>query len=162
MTKIIVFVIFLTVIFQSSAQAQKKYGYAVMYLRCGDEDPQKDRVYFSPMIELNALNFPKYTDGIDPAIPPQSVRYYNYAISRWFEHFLKQYYRVAINDPDKYERKFRSFIFNDTGGAQCNNDKTNIPCFFTDKNQLSLMRENAIRESKLPESEMNHCEVIAL
>ena len=162
MIKIIMFFILLAGILPLASDAQKKYGYAILHFRCGSEDPRRDRVYYSPIIELNTLNFPRYTDGIDPAIPVYSVRYYNYAIFKWFESFVKQYYDIMINDADRYERKFESVVFNAKNASSCNETKTSTNCFFTDKYELSIQREDAIRESKLPIHEGKFCEIISL
>ena len=162
MIKIIMFVILIAGILPLVSDAQKRYGYAILHFKCGSDDPQRNRVYYSPIIELNTLNFPRYTDGIDPAIPVYSVRYYNYAISKWFESFVKQYYNIQINDPNSYERKFKSIVFNEKNASSCNDTKTNADCFFTDKEELSIQREEAVRESKLPIHEAKFCEVISL
>lgn len=162
MTKIIMFVILCTCLFSMTSSAQKKYGYAILYFKCGTDDPSRDRIYYSPIVELNTLNFARYTEGIDPAIPIYSVRYYNYAISKWFEMFIKQYYNIQVNDPNRYERKFTSIVFNSENTQSCNDTKTNPDCFFTDKNELLIKRENAIKESKLPIYENTTCEVISL
>src|SRR6187401_1561228 len=104
MMKILPFLTCSCLLFSFFSHAQIKYGYTVLYARCGGDDSQRDKVYFSPIIELDRLNFPKFTDGVDPAIPRLSIRYYNYAIAKWFEIYLKDKYRIAVNDPEKYER----------------------------------------------------------
>ncbi|MEO6723344.1 MAG: hypothetical protein ABIN67_23455 [Ferruginibacter sp.] len=162
MTKIIMFLILLTGVFYLRADAQKKYAYAILNMRCGNEQPHRDRLYFSPIIELNTLNFPKYTEGIDPAIPIYSVRYYNYALLKWFELFIKQYYNIQVTDPEKYERKFTSVLFNEKNSLSCNDQKTNIDCFFTDKNELAARRDKAIKETKLLVTQNQICEVVSL
>ena len=162
MSKIFLLLILSVAITQLTVKAQKRYGYAVLGFRCGNQDPERNRLYYSPVIELNTLNFREYTEGIDPAIPLYSVRYYNYAISRWFEMYLKKYHNIQITDPFEYERKFISIVFNTKNAGSCNEQKTDTPCFFTDKNELALQRENAIRESKLPQNAGNTCEVISL
>ena len=146
--------------FLMQVSAQKKYGYAVVYLRCGDEDNLRDMVYYSPVIELNALNFEKYTKGMDPTIPQYSVRYYNYALSKWFEIYLKEKHKVAINHPDKYLRKDSTVVF--TKSIDCNSDKTSQPCFYTDKNQLDLIRRKEIDDAKLIEHSADYCEIVEL
>ena len=142
------------------SNAQKKYGYAIIQIRCGKQDPQRNRVYYSPIIELNSLNFEQYTEGIDTSIPTYSVRYYNYAIAKWFEEHLKRQYRIAINDPEKYERGATMVVYNREG--ECNADKTSLGCFFTNKDQLAAQRKTAIGESKLESNSGNICEVIEL
>lgn len=133
----------------------------MLYVRCGNNEPLKNKVYFSPIIELNQLNFPKYTDGVDPAIPKFSVRYYNYAIAKWFEIYLKEKYRIAVNDPEQYERNSISAVYNKIS-SNCNGDKTEPACFFTDKEELKRIRQQAITDSKLPAYEPSICEVISL
>jgi hypothetical protein len=160
--KVFLLTIFLSGIFQFAAVAQKRYGYAIMGLRCGNQDPERNRIYYSPIIELNTLNFPRYAEGIDPAIPLYSVRYYNYAISKWFEFHLKQYHNVRVTDPEEYQRKFTSVVFKATNAATCNDEKTDASCFFTDKDELSLQREKAIRENKSALHAGTTCEVISL
>ena len=162
MTKRFVFVVCILTIMQVPIIAQKRYGYAVLYYRCGKEKPEKNRMYVGPVIELNVLNFPRYTDGIDPAIALYSVRYYNYAISKWLEEYLASHKLVIPGDPEKYQRKFRSVIFNEQQAAECNPDKTAMPCFFTDKAALIILRANDIRENRTPEKENNICEVVEL
>lgn len=151
-----------TGIFYSRSCSQIKYGYAVLHLRCGNADPQRNKVYYSPIIELDRLNFDKYTKGVDPSFPKYSVRYYNYAIAKWFEIYLQEHYNIAINDIEKYERNATCVVLNDKLKADCNADKTNPDCFFTDKQKLSLLRNTAISESKTPIHENDFCEVIAL
>lgn len=138
--------------------AQKRYGYAILMMRCGDDDSNRNIVYFSPVIELNGLNFKKYTDGMDPAIPLHSVRYYNYAILKWFEIYLRQSKNIAYNHPERYERKASAMIYNRRGN--CNNDKTLIGCFFTDKNELALQRTQALKEARLDTNTSDFCEVV--
>ncbi len=150
----------LGVLMCGEAQTQKKYGYAVAYLRCGNEDPQRNKIYYSPVIELNLLNFDKYTEGIDPLIPKFSVRYYNYAMSKWFSIYLKEKHRIAINDPERYLRKDSTVVF--TKDAACNEEKTSEPCFFTDKAELDLQRRKEIDNHRLTEYAPNFCEVIEL
>lgn len=162
MTKIIMFVILLAGIFKFDAGAQKRYGYAILNMRCGDEDPNRDRVYYSKIIELNALNFPMYTTDMDPSIPIYSVRYYNYALLKWFESFVKQYYNIQVTDPKKYERKFTAVVLNAKNALSCNDQKTNTACFFTDKNELTIQRDKAIKEAKLSISQHHICEVVSL
>ena len=144
MPTILLLVALLAGIFCSRSYSQIKYGYAILYLRCGKEDPERNRIYFSPIVELDRLNFDKYTDGMDPALPKYSVRYYNYAITKWFEIFLEDEYRVAVNHPEKYERRDSCVIFNDMNNGDCNGDKTNPGCFFTDKQKILTSRNNAI------------------
>ncbi len=139
-----------------------KYGYAVLYLRCGNDDAHRNKVYFSPVIELDRLNFKKYTDGMDPTFPLYSVRYYNYAITRWFEIFLKEKYQVAINDPEKYERYDTCVVFNNINYGSCSSIKTDPGCFFTSKQQINMLRDQAITESKKPDHQSDICEVIVL
>jgi hypothetical protein len=162
MKKILMFIALLNGISCCKSFSQKRYGYTVLNFRCGDNDPQRNRVYFSPVIELNALNFPRYTDGIDTAIPQFSVRYYNYAISKWFEIYLWKKHKILVNTPDRYARKSTSVIYNDENTAGCNDDKTNSGCFFMDKEELSIKRMNAINESRSPEYDRTICEVIDL
>jgi hypothetical protein len=162
MTKIIMCILLLTTLFNLKADAQKRYAYAILNMRCGNQYPDRDRVYFSPIIELNTLNFPMYTEGIDPSIPMYSVRYYNYALLKWFELFIKQHYNIQVTDPEKYERKFTSVVLNEKNALSCNDQKTNAACFFTDKNELITKRDNAIKESKLLVSENHICEVVPL
>lgn len=144
--------------FFHTASGQKKYGYAVVYMRCGADDNLRNTVYFSPVIELNALNFEKYTSGIDASIPLYSVRYYNYALSKWFEIYLKEKHKVLINDPEKYLRKDSTIVF--TRSADCNPDKTNEACFFMHRDQLEQMRRKQIDEAKLSEHSPEYCEII--
>jgi hypothetical protein len=162
MKKILMLIALLAGIACFKSYSQKRYGYAVINFRCGDDDPQKDRVYYSPVIELNTLNFPKYTDGLDPTIAQYSVRYYNYAISKWFEIYLKDSYKILVNHPDKYARKSKSVVYNDSNKAGCNADKTNTGCFFMNKEELSIQRSKAISESRSPENQTIICEVIDL
>ncbi|MCW3092414.1 MAG: hypothetical protein JWP81_3483 [Ferruginibacter sp.] len=162
MTKILLLIVLLSGICGSRLYAQKKFGYAVLHLRCGAGDPDRNRVYYSPVIELNSLNFDKYTNGMDPAIPRFSVRYYTYAIDKWFEMYLSDKYRVMVNHPDKYERNATSVIFDENNKAHCNDDKTDPGCFFTDKQKLIMHRNKAIAESKLPKHENEICDVISL
>ena len=142
--------------------AQKRYGYTVLHFRCGDDDSQRDRVYYSPIIELNTLNFPQYTDGVDPAIAPFSVRYYNYAISKWFELYLRDRYKILTNTPDKYQRRSKTVIFNESNSVDCNPDKTNAPCFFMNKEELASKRAHDIAVNRLPDSSNNFCEIVDL
>ncbi|MEP7142690.1 MAG: hypothetical protein ABI707_07460 [Ferruginibacter sp.] len=162
MKKTLMLIALLAVIACFNSSSQKRYGYAVLHFRCGDHDPQKDRIYYSPIIELNTLNFPKYTDGVDPSIAQYSVRYYNYAISKWFEIYLREKYKILVNPPDKYERKSKSVVYNDSDKAGCNVDKTNPACFFLNKEELSIQRGKAISESKSPENNSITCEVVDL
>jgi hypothetical protein len=161
MKKILVSMMLLVLlIIHSEAQTPKKYGYAIAYLRCGSEDSQRNKIYYSPVIELNLLNFDKYTDGIDPLIPKFSVRYYNYAMSKWFSIYLKEKHRVAINHPERYLRKDSTVVFSKS--AACNEDKTSEPCFFTDKAQLDLQRRKEIDEHRLKDYAPNFCEIVEL
>ncbi|MEJ7586193.1 MAG: hypothetical protein WKI04_01400 [Ferruginibacter sp.] len=142
--------------------AQKKYGYTILHFRCGNSDPQKDRIYYSPLVELNTLNFPEYTMGMDPSIIPHSARYYNYAISKWFEIYLKDKYKIRINSPDKYARKSITAVYNNTKQADCNDDKTSPGCFFLNREELSVQRKDAINKSRAPDNKTAVCEVIDL
>lgn len=142
--------------------AQKKYGYTMLHLRCGDRDAQKDKVYFSPVIELNIVDFPKYTKGMDYTIHKYSVRYYNYAIARWFEFYIYQHHGIAVNDPEKYERNAVSVVLDEKSEGGCDLQKINADCFFTDKNKLEAQRNAAILESKQPANANLICEVVAL
>jgi hypothetical protein len=162
MKKIIMFMIILEGIACNSSFSQKKYGYAVINFRCGDNEPGKDRVYYSPVIELNSLNFPQYTDGIDPAIPKYSVRYYNYAISKWFEIYLREKYQILINSEDKYARKSTSVVYNDKNNGTCDDDKMNRDCFFLIREELLIIRNRKIIESSSPDKKALICEVIEL
>ncbi len=140
--------------------SQKKFGYAVLYLRCGDKDPNGDRVYYSPVIELDRLNFYPYTDGMDTAITPYSVRYFNYAISKWFEIYLRERYRIAVNDVEKYERDATATVYYYQLTVPCNAEKTSPGCFFTNKEELDKLRDAAIQQSKIVAGENGICEVI--
>ena len=140
--------------------SQKRYGYTVLYFRCGDNEPGKDRVYYSPIIELNTLNFPQYTDGVDPAFAKYSVRYYNYAISKWFESFLSEKHKV-MNSLDRYARHSNTVIYNDSNGQGCDIDKTNNSCFFLNREELSRRRKQEINESRA-KIDSTFCEVIDL
>ncbi|MEO5891549.1 MAG: hypothetical protein ABIQ31_14960 [Ferruginibacter sp.] len=82
MKKVLLLTVLLASIVSFKSSAQKKYGYTVLYFRCGDADAERDSIYYSPVIELNTLNFPPHTEGMDPAIAPYSVRYYNYALAK--------------------------------------------------------------------------------
>ncbi len=160
MKTILMLLLLFSLLICSHSYSQKKYGYAVLYARCSKTDPQRDRIYFSPIIELSVLNFKEYIAGIDPSIPAYSVRYYNYAILKWFEKLLKEKYNVAINDPEKYERQSTAIVFNPNGN--CNADNTNTYCFFTDKLQLVDQRNLSIIENKSPAQVGNVCEVTDL
>jgi hypothetical protein len=162
MKKILMLIAFMAGIACFKSYSQKRYGYTILYFRCGDDDPQKNRVYYSPVIELNTLNFPQYTDGMDPSIPQYSIRYYNYAISKWFEIYLKDKYKILINTRDKYARKSNSVVYDDKNNAACNDDKTNPGCFFLNKQELSIMRKDAISENRSPKYDSIICEVIDL
>ncbi|MEP7109814.1 MAG: hypothetical protein ABI760_17595 [Ferruginibacter sp.] len=162
MTKILMLAALTTGIFCFRSYSQIKYGYAVLYLRCGKEDPERNRIYYSPVIELDRLNFDKYIDGMDPAFAKYSVRYYNYAIAKWFELLLKEQFHIAVNVPEKYERNATSVVFDNKNDGSCNDDKTNPGCFFTDKKRLLTKRNNAINEDKLPQHNNAICEVINL
>ncbi|MBC7888003.1 MAG: hypothetical protein H7Z13_08930 [Ferruginibacter sp.] len=161
MLKSLMFILLLISLFSSPTYSQKRYGYAVLYLRCGNTDPQRNRVYFSPVIELNTLNFTRYTVGMDPAFSKYSVRYYNYAIARWFEIFMKEKHKIEMNDPQKYERNATCVVFDNSKGY-CNDDKTSIDCFYTDQKKLILHKNNAISECKLFAHSNDICEVISL
>ena len=158
-TILLLFLLFISY-FPNHLSAQKKYGYAVVYLRCGNDDHQRNKVYYSPVIELNALNFEKYTRDVDPSIPLYSVRYYNYALSKWFEIYLKEKNKVAINDPEKYLRKDSTVVF--TKSDECNPDKTNDPCFFMDKSIIDLQRRKEIDEARLGKHASDYCEIVEL
>lgn len=160
MKKLLLLTLLPVIIFYCSAAAQMKYGYAVLYLRCGNDDAQRDKVYYSPIIELDRLNFNKYTEGVDPEFTKYSVRYYNYAIAKWFEYFLKDRYHISINDAEKYERNSISVVLYDGGG--CSGDKTGTGCFFTNRQQLIRQRNKAIEEIRLPKNETEVCEVVVL
>lgn len=162
MMKILLFISLLTGIFFCHSYSQKKYGYAVLHLRCGGEDPQRNRIYYSPVIELNQLNFGRYTDGVDPTFTKYSVSYYNYAIAKWFELLLKEQYRIAVNDAEKYERNATCVVFDDKNNGDCSEKKTDPACFFTDKKKLIIHRNNAIHESRLTKNKNDICEVINL
>ena len=162
MKKILLLIVLLSTIFCHRGLSQMKYGYAVLHLRCGNDDAQRNRVYFSPVIELDRLNFEKYTDGMDPSFPKHSIRYYNYAITRWFEIYLKEKHRVHINDPEKYERYDTCVVFDNINSGYCSSIKTDPGCFFTNRQQLTMLRESAITESKKPEHQDDICEVIVL
>lgn len=162
MTKILLLIALLVIILCCQSYSQKRYGYAVLHLRCGKEDPEKNRLYYSPVIELNILNFDKYTDGVDPAFPKYSVSYYKYAIARWFELLLKEKYQIWITDPEKYERNVTTVVFDDKNNGDCKDGKTNTGCFFTDKQKLTTKRTNDISESNSPQNNHMICEVIAL
>ncbi|MEO6546520.1 MAG: hypothetical protein ABIN94_00920 [Ferruginibacter sp.] len=159
MKKALLLFVLLAGVFSTLCYSQKKFGYAVLYMRCGKNEPQKNQVYYSPVIELNVLNFNKYTDGVDPAIPKYSVRYYTYAIDKWFEIYLKDKYEVLVNDPDKYERNATSVIFDEQNKARCNDDKTSEECFFSDKEKIAVHRKNAIAEARLPIHQNEYCGV---
>lgn len=141
---------------------QKKYGYAVLQFRCGNDDAQKDRVYYSPVIELNTLNFPQFTDQLDPSIALHSVRYYNFAISKWFEIFLKDKYGIPVNDPAKYARKSHAVIYNEGNKNACDDKKTNPDCFFINKDELLKKRKGEIMQSKGADNRKSFCEVLDL
>lgn len=144
----------------TSSYSQKKYGFAVVEFRCSKNDANRNRVYYSPVIELNGLNFKKYTEGMDTSIPAYSVRYYNYAILKWFEALLKDKYHIALNDPEKYERQSTAVVYNKS--ASCNESKMDPSCFYTDEVQLTAIRNDAINENKLSANSNNFCEIIAL
>ena len=99
---------------------------------------------------------------MDHSIPRNSVRYYNYAIARWFESYLKQRYGIAANDPEKYERNAMSVVLDQKSSEDCDLQKTSAGCFFTNKQKLIEQRNSAILESKLPANANLICEVIAL
>ena len=160
MKTIVLFFLLIICHFFNHASAQKKYGYAVVYLRCGNDDNQRNKVYYSPVIELNALNFEKYTRDVDPSIPLYSVRYYNYALSKWFEIYLKEKHKVAINEPGKYLRKDSTVVF--TKSSDCNQEKTNTPCFFMDKSAIDLQRRKEIDEARLEKHASDYCEIVEL
>jgi len=162
MKKMLLLFVILSVFYCIGVYAQKKYGYTVLYLRCGNEEPSKNKVYYSPIIELDRLNFPKFTEGMDPNFPKFSVRYYNYAIAKWFETYLKAQYGVAVNDPEHYQRKATSMVYDNKSDGSCNSDKTEPGCFFTDQQKLILIRKNAITESKLSKNNTTICQVIGL
>jgi hypothetical protein len=145
-----------------ACDAQKKYGYTVLQFRCGDNDAERDRLYYSPVIELNTLNFARYTEGIDPAIPQYSVRYYNYAIAKWFENYLSDKYKVFINTPGKYARKSKTVIFNERNKADCNDTKTSPPCFFLSQEELAEIRKSDIAEQRGTTHSGAVCEVTDL
>ena len=160
MKKIAMLTVLSVLLFCSCCNAQMKYGYAVLHLRCGNNDAQRNTVYYSPVIELDRLNFEKYTKGVDPSFPLYSVRYYNYAIARWFEIYLLEHRKIAFNDPEKYERNVAFNVFDDKGN--CNADKTDPDCFFTDKQKIIKHRNNGISESRSAVHENDFCGVIAL
>lgn len=162
MKKAIIFIAVLAFLACFQSYSQKKYGYTVIHLRCDQQDPYRDRIYFSPIIELNQLNFDRYTKGIDPTFPKYSVRYYNYAIAKWFEIFLEEQYGILVNDAEKYERNATCVVFDQKNNNDCNNEKTHPGCFFTEKQKLIAIRDNAIHDSKLPTHAHEICEVIAL
>lgn len=162
MKKILLLIVLPSMIFCCPAWSQMKYGYAVLHLRCGNDDSRRNRVYFSPIIELDRLNFEKYTDGMDPSFAKYSVRYYNYAITRWFEIYLQEKHKVYINDPAKYLRYDTCVVFNNTNNGTCTSNLTNAGCFFTSKQQLKMLRDHAITDSKKPEHQSEICEVVVL
>lgn len=129
-------------------------------LRCSKNDANKNKVYYSPVIELNGLNHKKYTEGMDSSIPEYSTRYYNYAILKWFEALLKDKYNIVLNDPEKYERQSTAVVYNKS--ANCNEHKTELACFYTDKAQLTAIRNDAINENKQLKNSNNFCEIIEL
>ncbi|CAN5462228.1 hypothetical protein BH11BAC3_BH11BAC3_31400 [soil metagenome] len=160
MKKILMLLIIFLFLNCTSSYSQKKYGYAVVEFRCSKNDADRNKVYYSPVIELNGLNFKKYTEGMDTSIPVYSVRYYNYAILKWFEALLKDKYNITLNDPEKYERQSTAVVYNKS--TDCNDSKTDRACFYTDKLQLIAIRNNAINQNKLPANSNNFCEVIVL
>lgn len=160
MRKIIMFTLLLTAITHYEAYTQKKYGYAVIHFKCGKEIPLKSRIYYGPVIELSLVNFEKYLAGIDPQLPLHSVRYYNYALGRWFDRYLQDRHHLALNDPEKYVHESTMVVFNEKG--LCNADKTAIGCFFTDKEYLVSLRNKAIHKSRDPDLADTICEVIDL
>ncbi len=162
MKKILLLIVLLSFIFCYPAWSQMKYGYAVLHLRCGNDDSQKNRVYFSPIIELDRLNFEKYTDGMDPSFPKYSIRYYNYAITRWFEMYLEEKHKVYVNDPEKYLRYDTCVVLQNKSSGSCTGDLTNADCFFTNKQLLKIIRDHAIAENKKPEHQSDICEIIVL
>ena len=162
MFKMLLLTMLMTGIHCCSAYAQKKYGYISFNFRCGDNDPQRDRIYFSPVIELNTLNFQKYTEGMDPGFVPFSVQYYNYAMGKWFEAYLREHYKVFTNESGKYARRSTTVIYHEGNEQACNDDKTISGCFYLSKDELELKRKHAIAEARDSQNSSSICEVIDL